>query len=103
MNTKPVPPTEVKIGMARYPSIESIAHALEEIGGRVLAVDGDRPAAGAGSPRSTNVVMLGAAFATGALPVDEDSLVQAIRSRVPPRTVDANLIAFKLGREAVAP
>jgi len=101
MNTKPIPPTEVKVGMAKYPSTESIARALEAIGGRVLVVDGDRLAAIAGSPRSTNVVMLGAAFATGALPVDEHCLLEAIRSRVPPRTVDANLQAFKLGREAV--
>lgn len=52
----------------------------------------------AGSPRSTNVVLVGAL--STALPFSEEEWKDAIAKRVPAHTVDANLEAFERGRAA---
>jgi hypothetical protein len=52
----------------------------------------------AGSPRSTNVVLVGAL--STALPFAEEQWRDAISRRVPPKTVEANLEAFDRGRAA---
>jgi len=44
--------------------------------------------------------MLGAAFASGLLPFGEESIIEAITERVPQKTLEANLKAFRLGKEA---
>ncbi len=54
----------------------------------------------AGTVKSMNIVMIGAAYATGKLPISEDALLQAIKNRVPPKYQDQNLEAFRLGRQA---
>lgn len=64
----------------------------------VVYIDADALACRAGSPRSANVVLLGA-LSTG-LPFDAEVWRQVIAGRVPPKTVDANLAAFELGRQA---
>jgi indolepyruvate ferredoxin oxidoreductase beta subunit len=33
------------------------------------------------------------------LPIPEETLVECIRNMVPPKTIDTNLKAFRLGRE----
>lgn len=93
-------PTDVKAGMAKYPDVERITEVLRGIGGRVVALNGENIAREAGNAKSMNVVLLGAAYATGALPVSEEAMTQAISGRVPPKTIPTNLRAFQLGREA---
>jgi indolepyruvate ferredoxin oxidoreductase, beta subunit len=61
-------------------------------------VDAEPLACRAGSPRSANVVLLGA-LSVG-LPFAEATWRDVIAHRVPPKTVDANLAAFDLGRKA---
>lgn len=63
-----------------------------------IFIDADVLACEAGSPKSANVVLMGA-LSTG-LPFSEDNWRETIASRVPPKTVDANIRAFELGREA---
>jgi len=52
----------------------------------------------AGSILTQNIVLLGAA--SRFIPLQEESLKEAIRRTVPKKTVDMNLIAFDLGRSA---
>ncbi|MDD1725164.1 MAG: indolepyruvate oxidoreductase subunit beta [Methanospirillum sp.] len=52
----------------------------------------------AGSTLTQNVVLLGAA--SPSLPLSGDSLREAIRKTVPQKTIDMNLKAFEMGREA---
>lgn len=52
----------------------------------------------AGNILTQNIVMLGAA--SPMLPLQKASLQEAIRKTVPPKTVDLNLKAFEMGREA---
>jgi indolepyruvate ferredoxin oxidoreductase beta subunit len=101
-NTTTVPPVDVKIGVARYPSSEEIGAAVVGLGATVRWVDASALAERAGDLRTMNVVMVGALFGAGLLPFAEEDLLKTIRGRVPPKTIDANLAAFKLGREATA-
>jgi indolepyruvate ferredoxin oxidoreductase beta subunit len=99
LNTIPMPPTDVKIGMATYPGTPAIAGALKDLGGTVLAMDATLIAEQCGNVRSMNVVMVGAAFATGRIPVSKEALTGAVRNRVPSRYIDVNLKAFEAGYE----
>jgi indolepyruvate ferredoxin oxidoreductase, beta subunit len=63
-----------------------------------IFIDADEIACEAGSPKSANVVLMGA-LSIG-LPFPEESWRDIITQRVPSATVEANLRAFQLGREA---
>lgn len=69
---------------------------LEDEG--AIFIDADELACEAGSPKSANVVLMGA-LSTG-LAFDENLWRDIIAKRVPPKTVEDNLRAFELGREA---
>lgn len=100
-NTERILPIDVKIGIATYPELIQIKDAVSSMGGTMLALDGSGIAQKLGSPRFMNVVMLGAAHATGLLPISRTAMLKAIKGRVPPRTTDANLRAFEAGQEAL--
>jgi indolepyruvate ferredoxin oxidoreductase, beta subunit len=100
LNNDPFAPVDVKIGAARYPAMAEIAKGLEELGGVVTVIDATRLALEAGTAKAMNVVMLGAAYASGLFPFSEETMVEAIRGRVPPKFLDVNLKAFALGKEA---
>ena len=100
-NTHPWIPTDVNVGRAEYPSMDSIKKAVERLGGKIIAIDATSLAQQAGNVRTMNIVMLGALAGTGKLPVQIETLRQVIKENVPPKTVDANLRAFELGRNAV--
>jgi len=63
-----------------------------------IFIDADELACEAGSPKSANVVLMGA-LSTG-LAFDESLWREVIAGRVPPKTIEANLRAFELGRQA---
>lgn len=69
---------------------------LEDEG--AIFIDADELACEAGSPKSANVVLMGA-LSTG-LSFAEKTWHDVIAGRVPPKTVEANLAAFELGRRA---
>ena len=96
VNDEQITPVPVNIGLTTMP--ERIHERLEEIGATVIDAGGI--AREVGSPRSTNVVLVGAL--STALPFAVEEWEDAIRRRVPPKTVEANLAAFARGREAVS-
>lgn len=63
-----------------------------------IFIDADELACEAGSPKSANVVLMGA-LSVG-LEFDQELWRSVIATRVPPKTVEANLKAFVLGRQA---
>jgi indolepyruvate ferredoxin oxidoreductase beta subunit len=81
-----------------FPPTVGLEAALAEEG--AVFNDAEPLACRAGSPRSANVVLLGALSA--GLPFALDTWREVIANRVPPKTVDANLAAFELGRQASA-
>lgn len=91
VNMRTVAPLPVLIG--DVPAPEGLEDRLREEG--AIFLDAEALACEAGTPRSANVVLLGAASV--ALPFGEERWREVIESRVPPKTVDANLRAFRLG------
>ena len=101
INTVKQDPVDVKIGgELRYPEIEDILAALGEIGTRVIAFDASALAAEAGSAKVLSAVMLGAAFASGLFPFDEETILAVLKENVPESSIESNLTAFRLGKEA---
>lgn len=94
VNPRAIQPLPVLIGDAPVP--HGLQAILQDEG--AIFIDADVLACQAGSPKSANVVLMGA-LSVG-LPFTEDTWREVIASRVPPKTVDANLRAFELGRKA---
>ena len=96
VNPGAIQPLPVLIGDMPVP--HGLQAILEQEG--AVFVDADEIACEAGSPKSANVVLMGA-LSTG-LEFSEDLWRDVIAGRVPPKTVEANLRAFELGRKAGA-
>jgi indolepyruvate ferredoxin oxidoreductase beta subunit len=94
VNPRAINPLPVLTGELRAPrGLEAI---LEDEG--AIFIDAEELACEAGSPKSANVVLMGA-LSIG-LPFAEQSWRDVIAARVPGHTVESNLRAFELGRQA---
>lgn len=95
-STQKISPMPVITGAAEYP--EDIIGLIGRAGVEVIPLNAIELARQAGSPRSANVVMLGAAsrFMQGGAEIWESAMRAAIR----PAFVDMNLKAFELGRNS---
>ena len=96
VNKRTVAPLPVLIG--DLPTPEGLELALDAQG--AIFLDAEALACEAGSPRSANIVLLGAA--SYGLPFTIETWQRIIEGRVPPKTVEANLRAFRLGSDACA-
>lgn len=94
VNEELITPVSVNIGNAVMPA--DAVDRLRKMGATLIPA-GDI-ARNEGSPKSTNVVLMGAL--STALPFSTETWRDVISKRVPPKTVDANLAAFEAGREA---
>jgi len=94
VNNRTIDPLPVLIG-AVAPA-EGLEGRLQDEG--AVFLDADELACEAGSPKSANIVLLGA-LSTG-LSFSEDLWREVIAARVPQKTVEVNLRAFELGRKA---
>jgi indolepyruvate ferredoxin oxidoreductase beta subunit len=95
-NTQRIDPMPVIMGNAVYP--ENILSAIEAKGEKVIAVDALSLAEQAGSPKATNVVLLG--VAAHFLGFDKELWLDVIRTTVPAKTIAVNEKAFELGYAA---
>ncbi len=95
VNNEQIVPVSVHIGNAKMP--EDTEERLEALGARLFKAG--EIAREIGSPKSTNVVLIGAL--STALPFSTQIWEEVIASRVPPKTIEANIKAFYAGREAV--
>lgn len=87
-----IKPLPVQIGSAAMPA--NARGQLLDLGATLIPAG--RLALEIGSPKSVNVVLLGALSTR--LPFSEQAWESVIRQRVPQKTVDANLKAFHAGR-----
>jgi indolepyruvate ferredoxin oxidoreductase, beta subunit len=97
LNTTIVMPYTVYLGQSSYPSQEQIIEKLNKVTNRIITLDASGLAKEAGSVQATNVVMLGALFGTGLMPVKEETAKEAILSRFKARVGEINIKAFDLG------
>ncbi len=94
-NTVRLNSSTVSAGLDEYPA--DIDERIAAAWPNVCALDASALAAEAGTVKAANVVMLGAV--ASALPFSAEAMEAVIRRSVPPKTVDVNLEAFRLGRE----
>ncbi len=95
-STVQINPSPVASGLATYPA--EIDAQIKTAWPNVRPVDANALAQQAGTIKAANVVMLGAV--SGALPFKPETWEATIRRVVPPKTVDVNLEAFRLGKAA---
>ncbi len=95
-NSLRINPSPVSAGLATYP--EDIDALIAEAHPNVRRVNANEIAQEAGTVKAANVVMLGAV--SPALPFAVETWEAVIRGAVPPKTVDLNLKAFRLGMVA---
>lgn len=95
--TRPIVPVSVSLGGTPYPEVADLLAYLRSQVADVYAVVAADIAEGLGMPQSANVVLLGAALATGVLPLSREILEQTIAATVPAKTVDANMRALAAG------
>lgn len=101
MNIRKVIPATVSMGKSTYPEIDQIKSKLETVAGKVIGLDAVEMADRAGNRQTSNVVMLGALFGTGKMPIKVETVKGSIKERVPVKAVDVNMKAFDIGFEAI--
>ncbi len=97
LNLKRVVPFTVLQGKSKYPRLDEILERLNMNSRRVIRLDAAQLALQAGSPISANMVMLGASFGTGRMPVKLETIKAAIQALFPARVAPVNIKAFDLG------
>jgi len=88
------------VNIPDYPDLDKVLDAIKQSGNHVI-VDSEKLSRDAGSPRSQNIVMLGAA--SGFMVLEEAILIQSIKEFFKSKgdkIIDMNIEAFRLGREA---
>jgi indolepyruvate ferredoxin oxidoreductase beta subunit len=101
LNTTTVMPYTVYLGQSGYPTQEQIIDKLRRVTDRIITLDASGLAKQAGSLQAANVVMLGALFGTGLMPVKDEFAKEAILSRFKGKVGEINIKAFGLGYEHV--
>lgn len=94
--TRPVVPASALTGGPAY-DLAGIRTYLQKNVERLVLVDAEAAAHELGTAKALNVVLLGAAAASGALALSRDDLMQAVRARVRERFFDLNVRALELG------
>jgi indolepyruvate ferredoxin oxidoreductase beta subunit len=69
LNTSIVIPFTVTLGQSKYPSLEAILEKLRKVSSKIIDLDATQLAREAGNLQTTNIVLLGALFGTGRLPI----------------------------------
>jgi len=94
-NIYPVMPSD-----RNYPTLDEIFSSLKKISAKIYTLDSTEIAKDLGDVASSNIVMLGAAFASGLLPLEENHLKNAIKERLS-KSADINIKAFDNGKKMV--
>jgi indolepyruvate ferredoxin oxidoreductase beta subunit len=102
LNTQTIKPFTVALGQSTYPNMDEILNTLRPVVNRVVTLDAAALAQKAGSLQSTNIVMLGALFGSGKIPIAIYKIKEIIKSRFPAKASATNLEAFNLGYNIVA-
>ena len=92
-NSLRINPSPVSAGLATYPA--DIDALIADAHPNVRRVNANELAQEAGTVKAANVVMLGAV--SPALPFATEAWEEVIRGAVPPKTIEVNLKAFRLG------
>jgi len=101
LNTTTIKPYTYYLGMSDYPTSEEIVAQLKKVTDRIITLDATSLAKEAGSVQAANVVMLGALFGSGLMPIDPQYAKDAIAARFNEKVAAINFKAFDLGYNKV--
>ena len=93
VNTQKIDPMSVVIGDCEYP--EGVLDSVRAAGAAVVELDALPLAVEAGSPKATNVVLIGAMAKN--TDIDKEIWIDAVKACVPEKFLEMNLKAFELG------
>ena len=94
VNDQKIDPMPVVTGVAKYPE-GIIEHLSEKY--KVISVDAQKEALELGNSRVFNVIILG--VAASKMDFEKEQWIEAIKKKVPPKTIDINVKAFERGYE----
>jgi indolepyruvate ferredoxin oxidoreductase beta subunit len=100
LNSRKVMPFTVFLGRSGYPGLEEILEKIGKVTDRVVTLDAAQLAEEAGSLQAANVVMLGALYGTGLMPIKLETAKAVITSRFKAKVGEINIRAFDLGYQA---
>lgn len=101
MNEEKITPTELTAKQINYPSMKEITGKIRRFTKKTIVLDAAKLAKEAGNTLTENVVLIGALAATEKLPIENESIMEALRELIPAKHLDTNVKAFKLGYENV--
>lgn len=99
VSTRAVIPVTASLGAGSYDPAAHIAFLSEKLTDRLVLIDPADVTDKLGTDKPLNVVMLGAASASGALAFSLDQLKDAIQTLVKPKFVEMNFSAAELGAQ----
>ncbi len=100
-NSARIVPFTVSLGISSYPNKEEILKELKNKVKKLYIIDAETLANEAGNILSLNMVLLGGAAAIENFPTDEETIIETMKENLPPKTIEINLKAFRLGYAAV--
>jgi indolepyruvate ferredoxin oxidoreductase, beta subunit len=101
LNSRTVLPFTVFLGKSGYPSPKQIQAGLSKVTDKIITLDATATAQAAGSLQAANVVMLGALYGTGLMPMSVETAKVAIMGRFKGKAGETNIRAFDMGYEEV--
>jgi len=99
MNTTPILPVQVSMGLEKYPDLSLLHDAIDEISDRLFPIDANDLAEKAGNRLAASSVLIGAITGLKDFPISREAVERALLRRVPARYADANQKAFAIGYE----
>ena len=96
-NSRPVYPLAVAIGAARYPTVEEIMSALEELSASAWLINATDIAVELGAPILANIIMVGVLVGAGVLPLRPEEVEQEFQESLSDDRLELNLKAFRRG------
>ena len=96
-NLAPMSPFTVTVGSGIYPELKVIQSLIRSKTAKLIAFNAESMAREAGNILSVNMVLLGALIQTGKIPLDRETVKEAIRTTTKKAFVETNLKAFELG------
>ena len=92
-----LPPVGVALGNESYPDVKAIRVEVERVAAQAVFLPCRTLGLEAGYEQSGNTALLGALCSSGLLPFGLDALEAAISAHLPPKLVEVNLRAARLG------
>ena len=100
-NTRPIYPVDVTSGNEKYPEIEEIRRALENLSQRVYYIPATEKAMEMGSPILGNMIMIGALLELNLLPLRPAQFRETLSKNFSSRRLETNLQALEEGKRII--